>query len=160
MFTIRGKLVIYALEIVAAAVLLLSIPPSKDVWIWVGLAGLAVLAIGLAAAMGWSISVAVSELGAATPQIGGDNYEIPVRVRGEDEIGRLGSDLESMGIQLREKVRLLEEFGRELEQKMTERTAQLQKANGRLALIHEVTNAVNPPVQRAAAPRHLDQRLQ
>ena len=68
-FTIRGKLLIYALEIVAAALLLSSMPP----WDWrvrIGLASLAVIAVTLAGLLGRSIAGAVDGLVSATRRIG------------------------------------------------------------------------------------------
>ena len=72
MFTIRGKLLIYALEIVAAAILLLSMPPW-DWWVQVGLASVAVLAVALAALLGRSIASAIDGLVVSTRRIGEGN---------------------------------------------------------------------------------------
>ena len=41
MFTIRGKLLIFALEIVAAGIVIGSMPPQENVWIQLGLASVA-----------------------------------------------------------------------------------------------------------------------
>ncbi|MGH7820118.1 MAG: ATP-binding protein [Candidatus Binatia bacterium] len=142
MFSIRGKLIIYALEIIAAVTLLLTIPP----WEWWARAGLLLLsafAIVLAVLMGRSIATGVEELARATRRIGVGDYDVPVPIRGTDEIGQLGAEIERMRVQLREKVRLLEDFSRGLERKVEERTRQLRNAHDRLALIHEVTNTVN-----------------
>lgn len=142
MFTIRGKLLIYALEIIAAVILLLSIPPW-DWWVKLGLAALSISALLLALLMGRSIATAVDALVAATRRIGEGRYDERVRVHGSDELAILAGEIERMRALLREKVRLLEELSRELESKVEERTKQLQAVNERLAVIHQVTNTVN-----------------
>ncbi len=142
MFTIRGKLLIYALEIVAAAILLLSMPPW-DWWVQAGLTAVAVFAITLAASLGRSIASNLEGLVSATRRIGEGEYDEPVPVRTSDEIGALGLEIDRMRILLREKVRLLEELNRDLERAVEARTEELRKANERLSLIHGVTNAVS-----------------
>jgi signal transduction histidine kinase len=141
-FTIRGKLLIYALEIVAAAILLLSMPPW-DWWVQVGLASVAVLAVALAALLGRSIASAIDGLVVSTRRIGEGNYDDPVLVRSSDEVGTLGLEIDRMRVQLGEKVRQLQDLARELERKVAERTDALRRANERLSLIHQVANAVN-----------------
>jgi signal transduction histidine kinase len=141
-FTIRGKLLIYALEIVAAAILLLSMPPW-DWWVQVGFASLAVIAVALAAILGSSIASTVDRLMTATRRIGGGDYDEAVSVSSSDELGTLGQEIDRMRVQLRDKVRQLEELARELERKVAERTAELRQANQRLSLIHGVANAIN-----------------
>ena len=143
MFTIRGKLLIYALEIIAAVLLLVSIPPWNTWWIQVGLALLSVSALVLALLMGRSIAIGMDVLVAATRRIGRGQYDEPVPGGGMDEIGMLATEIDRMRVLLREKVRQLEDLSRHLEQKVEERTRQLQLANDRLAVIHEVINAVN-----------------
>lgn len=142
MFTIRGKLLIYALEIVTAAILLVSMPPW-DWWVQAGVTALAVVAVALAASLGRSIASSLDQLVNATRQIGEGDYDDPVPVRTGDEIGTLGREIDRMRVQLREKVRQLEELNSDLERKVEERTEALREANERLSLIHEVTNAVN-----------------
>ncbi len=142
MFTIRGKLLLYALEIVAAATLLMSMP-AWERWVQVGFASLAVIAVVFAALLGRSIASAVERLVSATRRIGEGDYDDPVPVRTSDELGALGREIDRMRVQLREKVRQLEELNRDLERKVEERTDALREANERLSLIHEVTNAVN-----------------
>jgi signal transduction histidine kinase len=141
-FTIRGKLLIYALEIVAAAILLLSMPPW-DWWVQVGLASVAVLAVALAALLGRSIASAIDGLVVSTRRIGEGNYDDPVLVRSSDEVGTLGLEIDRMRVQLGEKVRQLQDLARELERKVAQRTDALRRANERLSLIHQVANAVN-----------------
>jgi signal transduction histidine kinase/HAMP domain-containing protein len=141
-FTIRGKLLIYALEIVAAAILLLSMPPW-DWWVQVGFASLAVIAVALAAILGRSIASTVDRLMAATRRIGGGDYDEAVYVSSYDELGTLGQEIDRMRVQLRDKVRQLEELARDLERKVAERTDALRQANERLSLIHAVANAIN-----------------
>jgi signal transduction histidine kinase len=141
-FTIRGKLLIYALEIVAAAILLLSMP-AWDWWVQVGLTSIAVFAVLLAAFLGQSIASNLERLVSATRRIGEGQYDDPVPVRTSDEIGALGLEIDRMRILLREKVRLLEELNRDLERAVEARTDELRKANERLSLIHRVTNAVS-----------------
>jgi signal transduction histidine kinase/HAMP domain-containing protein len=142
MFSIRGKLLIYALEIVAASILLLSMPP-QDRWVQVGFAALAVSAVVLAALMGHTIASAVDGLVAATRRIGEGNYDVSIPINTSDEISVLAREIERMRVLLREKVRQLEELNRDLERKVERRTEELRNANERLSLIHEVTNAVN-----------------
>ena len=142
MFTIRGKLLIYALEIVAAAILLLSMP-AWEWWVQVGLAGVAIAAVLLAAFLGRSIAGTVDRLVNATRLIGAGHYDVPVPVTTTDEVGVLAREIDRMRMQLRDKVRQLEELNRDLETKVNERTDELRKANERLSLIHQVTNAVN-----------------
>jgi signal transduction histidine kinase/HAMP domain-containing protein len=141
-FTIRGKLLIYALEIVAAALLLSSMPPW-DWWVRIGLASLAVIAVALAGLLGRSIAGAVDGLVLATRRIGEGNYDDRVPVQTTDEIGALAREIDRMRVLLREKVRQLEELNRDLERKVKERTEELRQANERLSLIHQVANAVN-----------------
>ncbi|MBI2963000.1 MAG: HAMP domain-containing protein [Deltaproteobacteria bacterium] len=142
MFTIRGKLLIYALEIVTAAILLVSMPPW-DWWVQAGLTALAVFAIALATVLGRSIARSLDQLVSATRRIGEGHYDDPVPARTGDEIGLLGAEIDRMREQLRDKVRQLEELNRDLERKVEERTEALREASERLSLIHEVTNAVN-----------------
>ncbi|HSD11449.1 MAG TPA: GAF domain-containing protein, partial [Candidatus Binatia bacterium] len=142
MFTIRGKLLIYALEIVAAASLLLSMPP-REWWAQVGLASLAILAAALAAVLGRSIAIGIERLVAATRRIGDGDYDHPVDVRTSDELGMLGREIDHMRVLLSDKVRQLEDLARELERKVAQRTEALRAANDRLSLIHQVANAVN-----------------
>jgi len=141
-FTIRGKLLIYALEIIAAATLLLSMPPW-DWWVQAGLASLAVLVVALAAMLGHSIASTIDGLVTSTRRIGEGNYDDPVLVETSDEIGTLGLEIDRMRAQLRDKVRQLQDLARDLERKVTQRTDALRQANERLSLIHQVANAVN-----------------
>ena len=141
-FTIRGKLIIYALEIVAAAVLLTSMPPWEW-WAQAGLASLAAVGVTLAALLGSSIAIAIEGLVTATRQIGAGDYDHPVYVGTSDELGALGREIDHMRVTLREKVRQLEDLARDLEQKVAERTEALRAANDRLSLIQKVANAVN-----------------
>ncbi len=142
MFSIRGKLLIYALEIVAAAILLLSMPP-QDWWVQVGFAALAVSAVVLAVLMGHTIARAVDDLVASTRRIGEGDYDVSVPIHTSDEISVLAREIDHMRVLLRDKVRQLEELNRDLERKVERRTEELRNANERLSLIHEVTNAVN-----------------
>ena len=142
MFTIRGKLLIYALEIVAAAILLLSMPPW-DWWVQLGFASLAVIAVALAAVLVRSIAGTVDRLIAATRRIGRGDYDGAVHVSSSDELGTLGHEIDRMRVQLRDKVRQLEELAHDLERKVAERTNELRQANQRLSLIHAVANAIN-----------------
>jgi signal transduction histidine kinase/HAMP domain-containing protein len=141
-FTIRGKLLICALEIVAAAILLLSMPPWEW-WAQAGLASLAILAVALAAMLGRSIALRIERLVAATRRIGDGDYDHPVRVNASDELGMLGREIDHMRALLADKVRQLEELARELERKVIQRTEALRAANDRLSLVHQVANAVN-----------------
>jgi len=141
-FSIRGKLVIYALEIVAASILALSIPPWEW-WAQAALAGLAIFAVVLAALIGRSIANSVDRLVVETRRIGEGNYEHPVRVETADELGTLGREIDRMRVQLGDKVRQLQDLARGLESKVAERTEALRAANDRLSLVHEVANAVN-----------------
>jgi signal transduction histidine kinase len=85
----------------------------------------------------------VDALVVATRRIGEGDYDDPVPVQTTDEIGALAGEIDRMRLQLREKVRQLEELNRDLEHKVKERTDELRLANERLSLIHEITNAVN-----------------
>jgi len=136
-FTIRGKLVIYALEIVAAASLLLSMRPL-DWHVQVGLATVAVLAVGFATLLGRSIASAIDRLVVSTRRIGEGNYDDPVLVHSSDEVGTLGREIDRMRLQLREKVRQLEELSRELEGKVARRTDALRQANERLSELSDL----------------------
>ena len=142
MFTIRGKLLIFALEIVAAAILLVSMPPWEW-WAQAGLASLAILAVALAAMLGRSIAIGIERLVAATRRIGDGDYDHPVHVGTSDELGTLGREIDHMRVLLSDKVRQLEELARELERKVEQRTAALRAANDQLSLVHQVANAVN-----------------
>jgi signal transduction histidine kinase/HAMP domain-containing protein len=141
-FTIRGKLLIFALEIVAAAILLMSMPPWEW-WAQAGLASLAILAVVLAAMLGRSIAIGIERLVAATRRIGDGDYDHPVYVETSDELGTLGHEIDHMRVLLSDKVRQLEELARELERKVAQRTEALRAANDRLSLVHQVANAVN-----------------
>ena len=91
MLSIRGKLLIFALEIVAAVLLLFSIPPWEDEWVKVGLGMLSVLAITFAIVMGRSIAGALDGLIAATRRIGAGDYEQGATLDRSDEIGALAA---------------------------------------------------------------------
>jgi signal transduction histidine kinase len=117
--TVRGKLSIYALEVVVAAVLLASMRQ----WGWWGEATLAALAAIVVACAAWTARSIV-----------------------RDVEGLAGEISHTRGL-VREKVHQLEELAHGLERKVEERTEELRKANERLSLIHQVTNAVNSSLE-------------
>jgi len=88
-FTIRGKLLIFALEIVAGAIMLSSMPPLVW-WLQLTLAVVAVGVIALAAVLGRSIADGATSSSPLTRRIGLGEYEEPVLVRTNDEMGTLG----------------------------------------------------------------------
>ncbi len=147
MLSIRGKLLIFALEIVLAVLLLFSIPPWEDEWVRAGLGLLSILAIAFAIAMGGSIARALDGLIVATHRIGSGDYDEGATLERSDEIGALASEIDKMRIQLRGKVRELEALSAGLERRVAERTAELTVANDRLRVMHEVANTLNASVE-------------
>jgi signal transduction histidine kinase len=63
MFTIRGTLLIYALELVAAVILILSIPPWEQRWVQAGMTVLAIAAVALAFLLGRELEARVERRG-------------------------------------------------------------------------------------------------
>jgi signal transduction histidine kinase/HAMP domain-containing protein len=146
MLSIRGKLLIFALEIVLAVLLLFSILPWEADWARVGLGLLAILAVAFAVSMGRAIASALDRLVAATRRIGRGDYEKTISLQRSDEIGALAVEIDKMRVELREKVRQLEALSAGLERRVEERTAELTLAHDRLRVLHDVTNAVNASV--------------
>src|ERR1051326_4507123 len=132
--TIRGKLFIYALGILSAAILLVSAPRSGGPVEGVVVA-LALAMAALAVWTGHSIARGVAGLVAATRRITEEQYDVPLPVGRPDEIGLLARQIDQMRGLLREKVRELEELAHGLERKVERRTEELRKANERLSLI-------------------------
>src|SRR5690349_4414211 len=102
-------------------------PPVDDGWIQLGIATVAIAVIGLATMLGRSLVARLDGLVTATRRIGRGDYETPVVATTDDELGTLAVEVDAMRVQLRDKLHELQGFNRELERKVTERTAELRR---------------------------------
>jgi signal transduction histidine kinase/HAMP domain-containing protein len=140
-FSLRGKLLLYALEIIASVILLLSIPP-QETSTRIGLAALSVFAIVLAFSLGRSITRRLERLAESARGIGAGRYDEPVTLEGRDEIGVVAAEMDRMRRKLRAEGERQQALNVELERKVEERTRLLREANQRLAVMNEVTAAI------------------
>jgi signal transduction histidine kinase len=92
------------------------------------LLGSVLLALALLFAWGVARSVRrpVAVLTRAAERIAGGNLEAPIPALGEDEVGRLGRSLEHMRIALKASIDHVERANAELEQRVRERTRELE----------------------------------
>jgi len=96
--------------------------------------GLFLLLIALVLAWGTAQSVVrpISILTEAAQRIAGGNLSDPVPPLGEDEIGRLGQSFDTMRVKLKSSLERIEEWNRELERRVQERTKELEESREEL----------------------------
>ncbi len=85
----------------------------------------------------------VRELTRSAEQMASGNLEQPVEVSEGGEIGVLGESLETMRTQLRESLDTVRRWGEELEQKVGERTEELNARNRQLAAVGAIMAAAD-----------------
>ncbi len=102
-----------------------------------------------------SIVTPIRSLTIATKKIAGGNLKEPVRVVSRDEIGGLGMSFETMRRRLSDSLDKIQKYNTELEERVTERTIELQQSRRRLSiLLHEVIRAQEDERKRIARELH------
>jgi signal transduction histidine kinase len=106
--------------------------------------GLFLLTVAVVLAWGAAGSVikSVGLLSRAADQIAQGNLSEPVPVAGEDEIGRLGRSFDLMRQKLKGSLERIEEWNRELEARVKERTEELEVRNRELSALISIANVV------------------
>jgi signal transduction histidine kinase len=110
-----------------------------------------ILAGGSALAVLWLITLLgarllvrpVRGLTHAAEQMASGNLEETVGVAEGGEIGVLAESLETMRVQLKDSLETVRSWGEELEQKVTDRTAELNARNRQLAAVSAILEAAN-----------------
>jgi len=90
------------------------------------------LAIVLAWGIGLSITRPVNSLTQAAQRISSGDLEGPIPVSGQDEIGRLALTFDHMRVKLKDSIDTIEQWNRELEQRVKERTKELETSQAAL----------------------------
>ncbi|HSB32243.1 MAG TPA: cache domain-containing protein [Candidatus Sulfobium mesophilum] len=102
-----------------------------------------------------SIVTPIRSLTMATKKIAGGILKEPVRVVSRDEIGALGMSFETMRVKLSESLDKIQKYNTELEERVFERTMELQQSRKRLSiLLHEVIRAQEEERKRIARELH------
>ena len=116
----------------------------RSLWFAPSLAALAIL-------MAWGIALSVQRpvqaLSLAAERIAAGNLYVPIP-GGNDEIGRLGTALENMRARLRDSIEATAQANADLERRVEERTAQLQR------LLRKVISAQEDERRRIARELH------
>ncbi len=128
------------------------------------LVALSLLVLGLLLARGAARSVTrpLATLAASAERIAKGELDSPIPPVGNDEIGWLGASFERMRLALKRSLETVEKSNRELEARVLERTAELEKANaelkrreeGRAQLLHKVIGAQEDERKRIARELH------
>lgn len=102
-----------------------------------------------------SIIMPIRSLTIATKKIAGGNLKGPVTVMSRDEIGALGMSFEAMRQRLSDSLDKIQKYNTELEERVVERTEELQQSRRRLSiLLHEVIRAQEEERKRIARELH------
>ncbi len=102
-----------------------------------------------------SIVKPIRSLTTATKKIAGGNLKGPVTVMSRDEIGALGMSFETMRQKLSDSLDKIHKYNVELEERVVERTEELQQSRKRLSiLLHEVIRAQEEERKRIARELH------
>ncbi len=103
-----------------------------------------VIVLWIAYLLARSVTAPVSALARTVSQIAGGDYGIRVSIRTGDELEILGNEIHEMAATIRRRneeiqdyIKQIEEWNRELENKVTERTQDLEEKNFRLRMISE-----------------------
>jgi signal transduction histidine kinase len=103
---------------------------------WYAVLGLLAAHVAVAAAFAWgaarSVTHPVAVLTDHAERIAGGELDWPIPRLGEDEVGRLGKSLERMRQNLKENIERVAEVNAGLEQRVAERTRELNAANAEL----------------------------
>jgi signal transduction histidine kinase len=103
---------------------------------WYGVAALLLLQVGLASAFAWGASRSVTQPVAVltdhAERIAGGELATTIPHLGKDEVGRLGTSLEKMRRSLRQMIEHVAQVNAGLEQRVAERTKELNEANAEL----------------------------
>ncbi len=103
---------------------------------WYAVAALLVLQVGLASAFAWGASRSVTQPVAVltdhAERIAGGELATTIPHLGQDEVGRLGTSLEKMRKSLRQMIEHVAQVNTGLEQRVAERTKELNEANAEL----------------------------
>jgi signal transduction histidine kinase len=115
--------------------------------IWLGVPAFA-LALLFAWATVRSVLGPVRALTAASQRLASGDLSQPVPAMGNDEIGRLGLAFESMRVRLKEALETVENWARELESRVHERTAELEASRDELRAAADANAALYEEVKR------------
>ncbi len=103
---------------------------------WYGVAGFLLLQVGLASAFAWGASRSVTQPVAVltdhAERIASGELATTIPYLGKDEVGRLGTSLEKMRKSLRQMIEHVARVNAGLEQRVAERTKELNEANAEL----------------------------
>jgi signal transduction histidine kinase len=103
---------------------------------WYAIAALLLVQVGVAGAFAWGASRSVTQpvavLTEHAERIAAGQLAWPIPHLGEDEVGRLGKSLERMRLGLKLNIERVEEANAGLEQRVVERTKELNVANAEL----------------------------
>ncbi len=103
---------------------------------WWAIAAMLLLQVAVASAFAWGASRSVTQPVAVltdhAARIAGGQLASPIPSLGEDEVGRLGKSLERMRLNLKVNIERVEEANARLEERVAERTRELNEANAEL----------------------------
>lgn len=106
-------------------------------------------------AMARSIIHPVNELISAAGRIAGGNLNMPLPVRGSDEIGRLGHSFETMRVKLKEANEKMLQYNLELEERVSERTQEITESRERIQnLLERILTVQEDERKRIARELH------
>ncbi|MCB1121054.1 MAG: HAMP domain-containing protein, partial [Verrucomicrobiae bacterium] len=113
-------------------------------WVlWAGLAALALLLVTLAATLHRTLALPLRRLISAVDRMGKGDFEVELPVDKQDELGLLASAFNQMAQNVHDRDRDLRKLNEELEQRIEERTRQLESSEGRMwSLIEQSPGAV------------------
>ncbi|MCL4508325.1 MAG: HAMP domain-containing protein [Chloroflexi bacterium] len=111
----------------------------------------------LAALLAWSdvhrVVHPLRVLTQAAERFAAGDLDIPVTLQRRDELGLLASTFESMRSRLKASLTEIEQGRQQLEQRVIERTAQIEEQNRRLAILNEQATQLNAALQQRTAER-------
>jgi signal transduction histidine kinase len=84
-----------------------------------------------------SVIVPVQALTKATQRIAAGDLDTPLDIHGQDEIGTLTQSFETMRIRLKESIAEIQRWNRDLDERVNERTAAVEKAKAEIMQLYE-----------------------